>query len=73
MHCAQVKLQEVIIPSQPKPSNIRNIQINSFKQELERTTSDSINKVQAWRSSKRNWFIKGKIGQKNNYLDNSTR
>src|SRR5882724_6108079 len=53
-----------------KAIDIRNIQINSFKQELERTTSDTSQQSASLAEfEKKLVVLREEIGQKNNYLD----
>jgi chromosome segregation protein len=53
-----------------KALDIRNIQINSFKQELERTTSDSSQQSASLAEfEKKLVVLQEDIGQKNNYLE----
>jgi chromosome segregation protein len=53
-----------------KAIDIRNIQINSFKQELERTTSDtSVQSASLAEFEKKLVVLREEIAEKNNYLD----
>jgi len=53
-----------------KAIDIRNIQINSFKQELERTTSDSSQQSASLAEFEKKLIVlREEIAQKNNYLD----